>query len=184
MKPLLVTVDLATQLSTVTALKDRSAEVICEGLAADQAIKRGFNTPIKTLLFDRELGVIALSSTIKEQLGITLEAKAAGQHVGVAERHIRLLKDHCRATKLGVLDKYGYLPPSSWNLDLVLDVNAGLNTIVKSGGVASPFELFTGKSPDRLRGLRGLPWGAIVLTKPPKVNSFITNCTHLMVDLQ
>ena len=181
MKPLLVTVDLATQLSTVTALKDKSAEAILEGLAADQAIKRGFGKPIKTLLFDREPGIIALNATLKEELGITLEPKAAGQHVGQAERHIRLLKDHCRATKLGVLDKYGYLPPSSWNLDLVLDVNSFLNTIVKDGKQASPFELFTGKPPDRVKGLRGLPWGAIVLTKPPKLNN-TANVTNPKAD--
>ena len=120
------------------------------------------------LFFDREPGVIAIAAALQENLGIRLEPKAAGQHIGVAERYIRLLKDHCRATKMGVLDKYGYVPPTSWNLDLVLDVNSCLNGLVKVGKEVSPYELFTGKPPDRLRGVRGLPWGSIVLTKPPK----------------
>ena len=53
-KPLLVTIDLATQLSIVTTLKDKSSEAVYEGLAVDQSIKRGYGKPIKTLLFDRE----------------------------------------------------------------------------------------------------------------------------------
>ena len=49
MKPLLVTVDVTTQLGTVTTLKDRSTESIYDALAADQALKKSFGKPIKTL---------------------------------------------------------------------------------------------------------------------------------------
>ena len=111
LKPLLITVDIATQLGTVTTLKDRSTDSIYGAISADQMLKKSYGKPIKTLYFDREPSVIAIAAALLENLGIKLEPKAAGQHVGAAERYIRLLKDHCRATKMGVLDKYGYMPP-------------------------------------------------------------------------
>ncbi len=168
LKPLLVTVDCNTQLGTITTMEDKSAESICAALSLDQSNKKSFGRPMKVLYFDREPSVIAKAAWIKETLGITIIPKAAGQHVGNAERYIRTLKDTCRATKIGVYDKYGYMPPMSWNIDLVLDVNSSLNAVVRSGKSLSPIELITGKPPDRLRGLRGLPWGSIILTKPPK----------------
>jgi Reverse transcriptase (RNA-dependent DNA polymerase) len=72
---------------------------------------------------------------------------------------------------MGVYDKLGFMPPPQWNVDLVLDVNSSMNSLVKYGKDKSPIELFTGQVPDRLRGLRGHPWGSIVLTKPPKTNA-------------
>ena len=168
LKPLLVTVDCNTQLGTITTMEDKSAESICAALSLDQANKRSLGHPMKVLYFDREPSVIAKAAWMKESLGITLIPKAAGQHVGNAERYIRTLKDTCRATKIGVYDKYGYMPPMSWNVDLVLDVNSSLNVVVRSGKSKSPIELLTGNPPDRLRGLRGLPWGSVILTKPPR----------------
>ena len=170
MKPLLVTVDVATQLGTVTTLNDRSTESLLQALSAEQAAKKFYGKPIKTLFFDREPSIITIATVLQETLGIKLEPKSAGQHVGIAERYVRMLKDNCRATKLGVIDKYSYIPPTSWNLDLILDVNSCLNMMVKNGREASPYELFTGKPPDTQRGIRGLPWGSVVLTKPPKTH--------------
>ena len=180
-KPMLVTVDFSTQVGTITTMEDKSAESICAALSLDQANKRSFGHPMRVLYFDREPAVMAKAAWMKEYLGITLIPKAAGQHVGNAERYIRTLKDTCRATKLGVYDKYGYMPPMSWNVDLVLDVNSSLNAVVKSGKTVSPIELLTGKPPDRLRGLRGLPWGSVVLTKPPKRNE-ASNINHPKAD--
>lgn len=83
---------------------------------------------------------------------------------------MRTLKNTCRATKIAVYDKYGYMPPMSWNIDLVLDVNSSFNSLVRTGKAMFPIELLTGKPLERLRGLRGFPWGSVVLTKPPKKN--------------
>ena len=65
MKPLLVTVDLSTQLGTVTTLRDRSMESMLEAL-------------IKILFFDREPSMIALNNVLQESMGIKLEPKSAG----------------------------------------------------------------------------------------------------------
>lgn len=61
-KPLLVTVDINSQLGMVTTMENRSTESICADMSLDQANKRSLGHPMKVLYFDREPSVIAKSA--------------------------------------------------------------------------------------------------------------------------
>jgi hypothetical protein len=102
---------------------------------------------LKRLVFDRESAIVAIEPDI-EAAGVRLSLKAAGQKVGLAEVSIRLIRVKGRCTKAGVRERYGYLPPNQFNVDLCEDSCSVLNRVPKEGQTLSPFELFTGRSID------------------------------------
>jgi hypothetical protein len=121
---------------------------------------------MEELTFDREPGVVPLEVPIKEQ-GIELHLKAAGQKVALAEVNIRNIRVKARKTKAGVREKYKYLPPNQFNMDLCLDSIQVMNQIPKVNQDKSPYELFTGKKVDYMRDFRA-EWGELIITKRPK----------------
>jgi hypothetical protein len=122
---------------------------------------------MKTLTFDREPSVVPLENHLKEH-GIELILKAAGQKVVLAEVNIRIIRLKARSTKAGVRDKYGYLPPNQFNMDLCLDCVQVINRLPKTGQDKSPYEeIFTGKEVDYLRDFRA-DWGEMLFVKKPK----------------
>jgi hypothetical protein len=119
-KPLYVQVDVCTKLVTVVAMKNKTEDECKSAILAvktDYGLKGG---EMKTLTFDREPSVVPLKNHLKEH-GIELILKAAGQKVRLAEVNIRIIRVKARSTKAGVRDKYGYLPPNQFNMDLCLD---------------------------------------------------------------
>ena len=165
-KPLYVQVDVCTKLVTGVAMKNKTED---ECKSAILAVKTDYGLKgreMKTLTFDREPSVVPLENHLKEH-GIELILKAAGQKVGLAEVNIRIIRVKARSTKAGVRDKYGYLPPNQFNMDLCLDCVQVINRLPKTGQDKSPYEIFTGKEVDYLRDFRA-EWGEILLVKKPK----------------
>ncbi len=64
-------------------------------------------------------------------------------------------------------DKYGYIPPNQFNMDLCLDYVQIMNRLPKSGQAKSSYEISTGKEIDFLRDFSA-EWGKILLVKKPK----------------
>jgi hypothetical protein len=81
-------------------------------------------------VFDRESGMILVETKLELE-GIKVQFKAAGQKVALAEINIREIRIKARSTKAGVRNKYNYLPPNQFNIDLVLDSIQVLNQIPK-----------------------------------------------------
>jgi hypothetical protein len=106
---------------------------------------------------------VPLEVPIMEQ-GIELHLKATGQKAALAEVNIRNIHVKARKTKAEVREKYKYLPPNQFNMDLCLD---SMNRIPKINQEKSPYELFTGKKVDYMRDFRA-EWGKLIITKKPK----------------
>jgi hypothetical protein len=121
---------------------------------------------MRKLVFDRESAVVAAEPDI-ESTGAQLVLKAAGQKVGIAEVSIRIIREKARKTKAGVRDRYGYLPPDQWNIDLVLDTIAVYNRLTRKGQSKTPYELFTGQATDYIRDFRA-DWGEPIIVKKPR----------------
>ena len=165
-KPLYVQVDVCTKYVTGVAMHDKTKQECNEAIIAvknDYAIK---GHKMDELTFDREPGVAPLETTIKEH-GIELHLKAAGQKAALAEVNIRNIRVKARKTKAGVREKYKYLPPNQFNMDLCLDSIQVMNRIPKINQEKSPYELFTGKKVDYLRDFRA-EWGETIIAKKPK----------------
>ena len=165
-KPLYVQVDVCTKYVTGVAMSEKTKQECHETIIAvknDYAYK---GHKMEELIFDREPGVTPLETTIKEH-GIKLKLKAAGQKAALAEVNIRNIRVKARKTKAGVREKYNYLPPNQFNMDLCLDSIQVMNRIPKMNQEKSPYELFTGKKVDYLRDFR-VEWGEPIITKKPK----------------
>ena len=165
-QPLLIHTDVCTKLITGQELGSKSGEECTKGILNIKHDYSLYNRIMKQLVFDREPAVIPTEATLKSE-GIELVPKAAGQKVGLAEVSIRLVRNKARATKAGVREKYGYLPPNQFNMDLCLDSIQVLNRIPKENCEESPYELFTGRKIDVLRDFRA-DWGEPVIVKKPK----------------
>jgi hypothetical protein len=128
-KPLYVQVDDCTKLVTGVVMKNKSEEKCTSAILAvktDYGVKGG---EMKTLTFDGKPSVVPLGHYLKEH-DIELILKAAGQKVGLAEVNIRIIRVKARSTNAGVRDKYGYLPPNQFNMDLCLDSVQVINRLL------------------------------------------------------
>jgi hypothetical protein len=158
-----ITIDLCCKIVMANIMRSDTAEQI-EG--AIQQMREEYllaGHSIKKLFFDREPGVVACERAIRHQ-GTELVLKAAGQHVGLIEVTIRYLKESARSTKAGVRSTLGYLPPNSWNLELLKDTVKIMNRLIRVGEEKTPWESFSKKTIDLTRDIRAY-WGEIVLVK-------------------
>jgi hypothetical protein len=165
-QPLYVQVDVCTKYVTGVGMKSRKKSECTDAILAvkdDYAIK---GRRMEELTFDREPGIVPLETPIKEQ-GIELHLKAAGQKAALAEVNIRNIRVKARKTKAGVREKFKYLPPNQFNMDLCLDSIQVMNRIPKIHQTKSPYELFTGKKVDYMRDFR-TEWGEPIIAKKPK----------------
>ena len=165
-QPLYVQVDVCTKYVTGVGMTSRKKSECTDAILAvkdDYAIK---GRRMEELTFDREPGIVPLEIPIKEQ-GIELHLKAAGQKAALAEVNIRNIRVKARKTKAGVREKFKYLPPNQFNMDLCLDSIQVMNRIPKINQVKSPYELFTGKQVDYMRDFR-TEWGEPIITKKPR----------------
>jgi hypothetical protein len=101
--------------------------------------------------------------------------KAAGQKVGSAEVNISIIRMIARSTEAFVRDKYGYIPPNQFNVDLCLDFVQVMNRLPKSGQEKSPCEIITRKKIDYLRDFSA-EWGEILLVKKAKATCIKFDC--------
>jgi len=165
-QPLYVQVDVCTKYITGVGMTSRKKSECTDAILAvknDYAIK---GRRMEELTFDREPGIVPLETTIKEH-GIELHLKAAGQKAALAEVNIRNIRVKARKTKAGVREKFKYLPPNQFNMDLCLDSIQVMNRIPKIHQTKSPYELFTGKKVDYMRDFR-TEWGEPIIAKKPK----------------
>jgi hypothetical protein len=159
----LVSVDQKCKLIMASTMKDDTANSIEEAIETFRSKYAMAGHKLKKITFDREPGVVAIENHIQSR-EIELVLKAAGQHVGLAEVTIRYIKETARSTKAGVRAIYGYLPPDSWNADLMRDSIKILNRLVKTGEAKAPWELFSGRKIDLDRDVRA-NCGEPILTK-------------------
>ena len=171
----LLHIDLCTKTKFVIQLTNKSEEQLLAAYGKITSIHDHYNHTLRHLYFDRESGIVSLKDRLMTELKVYVHLKAASQKVGLAEVEIRYVKESARATKLGAQERLGIDLPGHFNIDLLYDVVATQNTLVKYGYDLSPIEQFTGIKPDRLRQYRGINWGEIVIAKRPKNLSSIAD---------
>jgi hypothetical protein len=164
-RPMLINVDVATKLITGVSMRGRNEDECTNALLQVKAEYAIHGHKLRVQVFDRESGMIPAETKLKLE-GIKVEFIAAGQKVTLAEVNIREIRIKARSSKAGVRNKYNYLPPNQFNIDLVLDNIQVLNQIPKEGKNKSPYELFTGKPIDYLRDMR-VDWGEPVIVEQP-----------------
>ena len=162
--------DIGSKCRFLVDMAGKTERDLQEAVSTVKGYHATYGHTLKTITFDRESAVVAIRSWLVDRLNVRVKLKAAHQKVGLAEVDIRLLKDGARATKAGVKAIFGYSPPAQWNLDLCHHVNSCQNALVRTGMSKPPAEVFTGRSLDRLRDLRGLQWGQPVLAKRPALS--------------
>jgi hypothetical protein len=165
-QPFLVHRDVSSKCVVGAPLKDRTAASVTNAVQHVVSTHRVHGHTLKKLVFDRESAIVAAEPDI-ESTGVQLALKAAGQKVGIAEVTIRILREKARKSKAGVRDRYGYSPPDQWNVDLVQDVIAVYNRLPRRGQAKTPYEIFTGQTPDYIRDFR-VDWGEPVIVKKPR----------------
>ena len=129
---------------------------------------RRFN--ITAILIDGESGVTPIIPDI-QKLGIEVNPVAAGDHVSVAERKIKTIKERTR----GKLSTCAYRVCKSLLIGLVMWSTAVVNAAPAKGGIdgVCPTEAFLGRKVDMLRDFRTC-WGAYCETTEP-VSATIKN---------
>jgi hypothetical protein len=93
--------------------------------------------------------------------------KAAGQKAALAEVNIRNIQVKARKMKAGVREKFKYLPPNQFNMDLCLDSIQVMNCIPNLNQVKILYKLFTVKQVNYMRDFRA-EWGELIIAKKPK----------------
>ena len=161
--------DIGSKCRFLVDMQGKTEQDIKDAVRVVSGYHEMYGHKLKTLSFDRESAVVRIQNWLVEALHIRTKLKASNQKVGLAEIDIRLLKDGARATKSGVREQFGYNAPPQWNQDLCHHVNSCQNALVRTGMSKSPAELFTGRTLDGVRDLRGLHWGQPVLAKRPNV---------------
>lgn len=166
----LVSISRALKFCTAEGLANRRADTLLIGMSRIKAAysSRGF-------IFNRAMGDNEFE-TLKPGLadmGVTLNVVSRGEHVPEIERHIRTIKERCRAI-------YNTLPftrmPARMLSELVYNVTFWLNAFPALDGISttiSPRELVTGI---RLDGMKHcvLPFGAYVQTHEEHDNTMAT----------
>ncbi|MEI7747149.1 MAG: hypothetical protein WCJ28_06390, partial [Actinomycetota bacterium] len=126
--------------------------------------------PMRSLRFDRESSITSTNiHTWLQFKGVSLDLTAAGQKLGLGEVIGRIVKNRCRATVAGILEKYGYEYPTKWYTRLAADTVCVLNRTVRKGSSLSPSQQFFGPQVklDPRRDLRAAI-GEVLLFKAPK----------------
>lgn len=171
--PYLVSISRAIKFCTAEALENRRSETLLEGLRRIKATyaRRGF-------LMNRAAGdnEFANLEAGLSGMGVALNTVAADEHVPEIERHIRTLKERCRAA-------YNALPfrkmPSRMMVELVYAMTFWIHAFPAIDGVSaaiSPRELITGVNINAARHCV-IPFGAYVQTHEPHDNSMESRTT-------
>lgn len=158
--PFAVSISRAIKFATAEALQNREADSLLssvKGIKMTYA-RRGF--VVTKMAADNEFAVLDAPLA---SMGISLNTVACGEHVPEIERHIRTLKERCRAT-------FNSLPFNQWPprllIELVYSMTFWLHAFPANDGVStaiSPRELLTGTAIDSKKHCR-LPFGAYVQT--------------------
>lgn len=166
----LVSVSRAIRFCTAEALANRRNETLLVGMSRIKAAysTRGFMA--NRVLADNEFEVLRPGLA---GMGVLLNCVARDEHVPEVERHIRTVKERCRAI-------YNTLPfqriPARMITELVYNVTFWLNAFPVADGVSatrSPRELIYGTMLDARRHCV-LPFGAYVQTHEEHDNSMAT----------
>lgn len=165
-KPLALHVDYDTKYIIGYPLSSKSTESLQEAYLVIKGIYASNHNELNSITYDRESALMAMSGWLNQN-GITVIEKAAGQHSGVAEVTISLIRSHARATKASVYDRLGYRPLPHWNIHLVQDVITVLNHQVRTIDDFSATRRFCGYELDYFRDIR-VAWGDIVVIKKRK----------------
>jgi hypothetical protein len=125
---------------------------------------------LRSFRFDRESAVT--SGPIRAWLdakGVSLDLTAAGQKLGLAEVLGRIVKNRCRSSVSGILEKFGYRYKAKWFVELAGDTVKVMNRTVRRGSSLSPYQKFFGgvAGLDVRRDLRA-SIGEVLLFKSPK----------------
>lgn len=162
-----VSISRALKFGTVEAIKDRKADTLLTSLKHIKATyaRRGFIA--SRVVGDNEFASLM---TPLSNIGIALNLVTAGEHVPEVERHIRTLKERCRAI-------FNTLPykriPNRMLVELVYAVNFWLHAFPARDGVStqiSPRELVTGMMIDAKKHCV-IAFGTYVQTHEPHDSS-------------
>jgi hypothetical protein len=160
--PYLISVEETTGHTCVLQLASKSQKSVELGLSQVIAQYKPYGHSVKTIVADRE-HVFSAARNHLLNLGVELKQTSPEHHERRAERKIRTLKDHFRAT----LSQLPYKLPRCLYKQLVYHICSSLNLVPNSlSGARSPREIVTGKKVDMKTALRA-PFGAIVLCKVP-----------------
>lgn len=156
----LVSISRGIRFCTAEAVDNRRSDTILTGLKRIKMIyaRRGFL--VNRIAADNEFAPL---ETELSGCGITLNTVSRDEHVPEVERHIRTLKERCRAT-------YNALPFKKWPTRLVVELvyamTFWIHAFPADDGVSatiSPRELVTGIGIDSVKHCM-IPYGAYVQT--------------------
>lgn len=168
--PFAVSISRAIKFCTVEALENRKAETLLTSLKRIRATyaRRGFLANM--IAADNEFA--SLEGPLSNE-GMALNVVARDEHVPEIERHIRTLKERCRAV-------FNTLPfnkmPNRMIVELVYAMNFWIHAFPACDGVSehiSPREIVTGVSLDANKHCV-VPFGAYVQTHEQHDNSMAT----------
>lgn len=127
----------------ITHIKNRGWQTVLEALETHKNTYSKYGWNAKYLRFDRERGVSCIKRVLATKLDLHLENSASYQHVAVAERKIRVVKERMRCE----IANLGYKMNSNFLLYLPKYCARRLNihTMNVIGINISPTELLTGK---------------------------------------
>lgn len=148
-------------------VRSSELEVALEGLTS---VCSNAGHPMKVLRFDRESAMAG--SSVGEWFkskGVELSMTGAGQKLGLAEVCGRIVKNRCRSTLAGILERFGYRYPAKWIPRLAADIVCILNRTARRGESLSPSQKFFGVASalDTVRDMRAAI-GEVLLFKQPQ----------------
>ena len=164
--PVYVNIDKASKFITIAIMKGKKVIDLQRAFLKVLDLYRLYKKKLEKLEYDRESGVVAIADWMLNN-SVLLECRAAGQAAALAEVTIRDIRRDARCTKAGSRADYGYTPPPQWNLCLLQDVVSVINRRVRPNETISPYEQFTGESPNDIRNW-GAKWGEPVIVEKPK----------------
>ena len=143
--PYLIMVDDYSKMLMTTKLPDKSRNTLEAHLLLVQQEYLKANHLFSAIRFDREPAITAMTGRASNDLKCKIHLTCANEHEYMAERNIRTIKDHFRATLLSL----PYQLPAKYYEYLVRYVVSSLNMIANSSwNNASPITIFTGKKPE------------------------------------